>query len=331
MKETVREIMKVRDLKMHFPIRGGLFSRVVGNVYAVDGVSFDLYEGETLGIVGESGCGKSTLGRAMLRLYEPTSGQVEFDGEDLTEKPIKELKSVRRNLQMIFQDPFSSLDPRMSVERILTEPFRLHNVGQRKEQVAKAVELLKLVGLKEEDLKKYPHEFSGGQRQRIGIARALALNPKVVVADEPIAALDVSIQAQVLNLMARLKKQFNLTYVFISHDLSVVKYFSDRVAVMYLGKIVELTTAEKIYSKPMHPYTRALMSAILHADPSQKVQHEILEGDVPSPINPPSGCTFHTRCRYATDLCKQSIPTLTEKGTSEESHLVSCHLVDEIN
>lgn len=330
----MKPLLSVRNLKMHFPIFGGMFSKVVAKVHAVDDVSFDLYEGETLGLVGESGCGKSTLGRAVLRLYEPTAGTIEFDGSDLAGKSHQELKPLRRNMQMIFQDPFSSLDPRMSVERILTEPFRLHSVGTREEQVKRAGELLKMVGLKEEDLKKYPHEFSGGQRQRIGIARAIALNPKVIVADEPIAALDVSIQAQVLNLLSDLKKKFKLTYIFISHDLSVVKYFSDRVAVMYLGKIVELTTSDRIYSEPLHPYTRALMSAILHGDPAKKVQHEVLQGDVPSPINPPSGCTFHPRCRFATDKCKTEVPVLREMnrdfGGGGESHTVSCHYAEKL-
>ena len=325
-----KSLLKVENLKTHFPIRKGLLSKIKSYVHAVDGVSLEVKEGETLGLVGESGCGKSTLGRTIIKLYDPTDGRVEFEGQDLAHLNDKEIKPLRRDMQMIFQDPFSSLDPRMSVERIVTEPFRLHGELTREERIERAAELLELVGLKRADLKKYPHEFSGGQRQRIGIARALALNPKLVIADEPIAALDVSIQAQVLNLMSELKKKFNLTYVFISHDLAVVKYFSDRVAVMYLGKIVELTTSDKIYTEALHPYTRALMSAILHPDPSKKVQHQVLEGDVPSPIYRPSGCHFHPRCPYATDLCKTQEPSLREFSQDDVSHTVSCHRVEEL-
>ena len=322
--------LEVKDLKMHFPIHGGILGRQVAKVSAVDGVSLTLKKGETLGIVGESGCGKSTLGRAILRLYEPTAGSVSFQGQQILELTPEELKKTRRQMQMIFQDPFASLDPRMTIEKIVTEPYRLHPDGEKQKQQEKALELLKLVGLKAEDLKKYPHEFSGGQRQRIGIARAIALNPELIIADEPVAALDVSIQAQVLNLLNDLKKKFQLTYIFISHDLSVVKYFSDRVAVMYLGRVVEITSAKAIYAKPQHPYTRALMSAILDGDPSTHSQREILEGDVPSPVRPPSGCAFHPRCRYATDRCKQEAPVLREFSDSEgETHQVSCHRVGE--
>ena len=323
-------ILTVRNLKTHFPVYGGLLSQQVGAVRAVDGVSFELYPGETLGLVGESGCGKSTLGRTIIKLYDPTEGEIEFCGEKIANKNHLEMKPLRRNLQMIFQDPFSSLDPRMSVEGIVTEPFRLHGIGNREEWASRALDLLKMVGLKEEDLRKYPHEFSGGQRQRIGIARAIALNPKVIIADEPIAALDVSIQAQMLNLLSDLKKKFNLTYIFISHDLSVVKYFSDRVAVMYLGKIVEITTSDRIYANPMHPYTKALMSAIPHGDPDHKVKHEVLQGDVPSPLKPPSGCAFHPRCKYAVDRCRTEVPVLRDME-KKEMHQVSCHLVEKIN
>lgn len=325
------EILKIENLKTHFPIRGGIFSHVVAHLKAVDGISLTVQKGETLGVVGESGCGKSTLGRTILRLYNPTGGTIVFQGQNITTASRPALRPLRRHMQMIFQDPFSSLNPRMTIERIICEPFRLHRVYDTSQQRNEAIQLLQVVGLRDDCLKKYPHELSGGQRQRVGIARAIALKPQLIIADEPIAALDVSIQSQILNLLRELKQSLQLTYLFISHDLSVVRYVSDRVAVMYLGKIVELTDASHIYENPKHPYTQALMSAIPQPDPTQTVKHETLPGDVPSAVNPPSGCAFHPRCRYAQHICTTQTPQLRNIASKTKKHWVSCHLAEEID
>ncbi|MCC7451551.1 MAG: dipeptide ABC transporter ATP-binding protein [Anaerolineae bacterium] len=320
-------LLKVRNLKKHFPISSGLLiQRQVGAVKAVDGLDFDVFKGETLGLVGESGCGKSTTGRTILQLYRPTEGSVEFEGIDLAKIKGEALRKMRRRMQMIFQDPYASLNPRMSVGRIVAEPLRVHNVGNAKEQQEKVQQLLERVGLNPYFVNRYPHEFSGGQRQRIGIARALALNPTLIVADEPISALDVSIQAQVVNLLQDLQQEFGLTYVFIAHDLSMVRHICDRVAVMYLGKIVELADAEELYTNPLHPYTQALLSAVPVPDPEveQKRQRIILKGDVPSPANPPVGCNFNTRCPVAIEVCFRDEPELREVTPG---HWVACHRV----
>ncbi|MCL4495028.1 MAG: dipeptide ABC transporter ATP-binding protein [Firmicutes bacterium] len=315
-------LMEVRDLTKYFPITGGLFSRVVGQVKAVDGVSFDLRRGETLGLVGESGCGKTTTGRAVLRLIEPTSGTIKFEGQDITKLSKREMRALRREMQIIFQDPFGSLNPRMSVGQIIEEPLVIHRVGNRKEREARVRQLLEVVGLASYHVRRYPHEFSGGQRQRIGIARAIALNPKIIVADEPVSALDVSIQSQILNLMEDLQHEFGLTYLFIAHGLNVIRHISDRVGVMYLGAMVEIASSEEIYHKPLHPYTEALFSAIPIPNPDIKRERIILQGDVPSPVNPPSGCRFHTRCPIAQEKCKVDRPILKESGPD---HWVACH------
>lgn len=305
--------------------------RQVGNVFAVNDVSFDLKEGETFGIVGESGCGKSTLGRAVVRLYEPTSGSIKYKGQDVSRLKRSELKDFRKHIQMVFQDPYASLNPRMTIKEILEEPFRLHKICSPEEMEKKSRELLELVGLRTSDIHKFPHEFSGGQRQRIGIARALALNPSIVVCDEAVSALDVSIQSQVLNLLNELQSKLGLTYIFISHDLTVVKYISDRVAVMYLGRIVEIADSEDIYERPLHPYTKALLSSVPVPDPSKKKQEEVLEGDVPSPSNPPSGCAFHTRCKYVQDECKNERPKLRRADVgSGDTHQVACHFAEKL-
>jgi oligopeptide transport system ATP-binding protein len=320
-------LMHVQDLKMHFPIRKGLFSRQVGAIKAVDGLSFDIIRGETLGLVGESGCGKSTTGRAILQLYRPTAGSVVFDGVDLVAAKGEELRRMRRRMQMIFQDPYASLNPRMTVGSIIAEPLEVHNLGgSRKERTDRVQQLLELVGLNPFFYNRFPHEFSGGQRQRIGVARSLALDPAFIVCDEPISALDVSIQAQVVNLLEDLQERFGLTYLFIAHDLSMVRHISTRVAVMYLGKIVELTTRNELYLSPLHPYTQALLSAVPVPDPvvEEKRQRIILEGDVPSPANPPRGCHFNTRCPLATDVCREVDPELREV---RPGHRVACHLV----
>ena len=305
-------LVEVRDLKKHFPIRGGVLSRVVASVKAVDGVSFAIRRGEVLGLVGESGSGKTTVGRTLLRLIEPTGGRIFFDGQDITELPREKLRPFRRRMQIIFQDPFSSLNPRMTVGDIIAEPLLIHGIGKTpKERTERVAELLKLVGLSPDHMRRYPHEFSGGQRQRIGIARALAVAPEFIVADEPVSALDVSIQAQVVNLLQDLKEELGLTLLFIAHDLAVVEYISDRVAVMYLGKVMELAPARELYRNPKHPYTEALLSAVPIPDPTVKRERIVLQGDIPSPINPPSGCVFRTRCRYALPECAQ-VPELKE-------------------
>lgn len=315
-------LMEVRDLTKYFPITGGLFSRVVGHVKAVDGVSFDLRRGETLGLVGESGCGKTTTGRAVLRLIEPTSGTIKFEGQDITHVNKQQMRALRRQMQIIFQDPFGSLNPRMSVGQIIEEPLVIHHMGSRKEREARVRELLDVVGLASYHLRRYPHEFSGGQRQRIGIARALALNPKLIVADEPVSALDVSIQSQILNLLEDLQAEFGLTYLFIAHGLNVIRHISDRVGVMYLGAMAEIASSEDIYRKPLHPYTEALFSAIPIPNPDIKRERIILQGDVPSPVNPPAGCRFHTRCPIAQEKCRIDRPILKQ---SEPDHWVACH------
>ncbi len=320
-------LIKVRNLKKHFPIRRGVFRRQVGSVFAVDGITFDIYKGETLGLVGESGCGKSTAGRTILQLFEPTAGEVYWGERNLTSLSKEELRKSRRNMQMIFQDPYASLNPRMTVGNIVSEPLRIQNIGNAASRKERVEELLSLVGLNPYFIKRFPHEFSGGQRQRIGIARALSTNPSFIVADEPISALDVSIQAQVVNLLDDLKHELGLTYLFIAHDLSMVRYISDRVAVMYLGLIVEMGVRDEVYDHPLHPYTQALLSAIPVPDVDQesKRQRIILEGDVPNPAAPPPGCRFHTRCAYATDVCRQEEPEFRNLGQTDKPHMVACH------
>jgi peptide/nickel transport system ATP-binding protein len=330
--ETQRaKLLEVKDLKMHFPIQQGFFRKVVGHVRAVDGISFFIYEGETLGLVGESGCGKTTAGRCILRAYEPTAGQVFFrrKGEmvDLLKLRPKEMKELRREMQIIFQDPFSSLNPRMTVMDIISEPLVVNGIAKGDELKLHVRQLLEAVGLRAQHMNRYPYAFSGGQRQRIGIARALALRPKLIVCDEPVSALDVSIQAQTINLLEDLQADFGLTYLFIAHDLSVVEHISDRVAVMYLGNIVELAASNELYENPRHPYTEALLSAVPTTDPDQKSHRIVLEGDVPSPAEPPSGCKFHPRCRFAKDICNQQNPEWREISTD---HWVACHLTDEL-
>ncbi|MGE7022566.1 dipeptide ABC transporter ATP-binding protein [Solibacillus cecembensis] len=319
-------LLKVNNLKKYFPIRTGMFARVTGHVKAVDDVSFEVYEGETLGIVGESGCGKSTTGRTIMRLTEPTEGKIEFDGTDLTDLSNEDMRKIRREIQMVFQDPYASLNPRHTIEKILEEPLIVHGMGDGAERKKKVMEYLKIVGLSEYHAKRYPHQFSGGQRQRVGIARALMTNPKLIIADEPVSALDVSIQAQVLNLMKQLQEDLKLTYIFIAHDLGVVRHISDRVGVMYLGRMVELATSESLYDKPLHPYTQALLSAVPIPDPEFQGDQMLLTGDIPSPSNPPSGCTFHTRCPFATEECKQKAPNLRE---IKPGHSVACHLYND--
>ncbi|MBK9945307.1 MAG: dipeptide ABC transporter ATP-binding protein [Kouleothrix sp.] len=318
------DLIQVRDLQMHFPVTKGIvFQRQVGAVKAVDGVSFSIKKGETLGLVGESGCGKSTTGRAILQLYRPTAGEVLFQGQDLVKLRGEDMRRMRRKVQMIFQDPYASLNPRMTVGDIVGEPIRVHNLRQGKAVRERVQELLQLVGLNPYFINRYPHEFSGGQRQRIGIARALAVEPEFVVCDEPVSALDVSIQAQVINLLEDLQDRLGLTYLFIAHGLSVVKHISDRVAVMYLGKVVELAEGNKLYTMPMHPYTQALLSAVPIPDPKVEKRRKriILEGDVPSPLNPPTGCYFHTRCPIVIDRCKAEEPPFVDYGSG---HFAAC-------
>lgn len=320
-----RDLIKVDGLEKYFPVRAGLFQRVVAWVQAVDDVSFTIREGETLGLVGESGCGKTTVGRSMLRLIEPSAGKVSFDGRNILELSQSELKDIRREMQIIFQDPYASLDPRVPIGESIMEGLNIHNVGTRQERFDVMLDVLHKVGLEPYHARRYPHEFSGGQRQRIGIARALTLLPKFIVCDEPVSALDVSIQSQILNILKELQSEYNLTYLFIAHNLSVVEHISDRVAVMYLGKIVELTSREELFRNPMHPYTRALISAIPIPDPHLKRKRTILKGDVPSPLNPPKGCRFHTRCPVAVEQCSQEEPPFLQITID---HWVACWLAE---
>jgi oligopeptide/dipeptide ABC transporter ATP-binding protein len=313
-------LLEVSGLKKHFTSKKGFFGKE-NLVRAVDGVSFSIREGETLGIVGESGCGKSTLGRSVLRLLEPTEGEIRFQGKDILPLKTKDMQLVRRNMQIVFQDPYASLNPRNTVRTILETPFKIHQIGTKQERTKKIEELIEKVGLTRKHLDSYPHEFSGGQRQRIGIARALTLNPKLIIADEPVSALDVSVQSQVLNLMTDLQQEYDLSYLFISHDLSVVQHISDKVAVMYLGRVVEIADAQELYSNPQHPYTKALLSAVPTADPKQKKERVILTGELPSPSNPPSGCAFHPRCPIATEQCKKEVPALV---STSKDHLAAC-------
>jgi oligopeptide transport system ATP-binding protein len=324
MSENGRPLVEVRGLKKYFPIKKGVLQREVDRVHAVDDVTLSVDEGETLGLVGESGCGKSTLGRTIVRLLEPTAGEVIFDGQDVSDFGARRLRPLRRQMQMVFQDPYASLNPRKRVGSIIGDPMKIHKVGDSRERRRRVQELLETVGLSPEHYNRFPHEFSGGQRQRIGVARALALRPRLIVADEPVSALDVSIQAQMINLLEELQDNFRLTYIFIAHDLGVVRHVSDRIAVMYLGKLVELSPAEELYSRPIMPYTEALLSAVPIPDPDLAAKREriVLEGDVPSPIHPPPACRFHPRCRYATDICKQVEPPLVDYGNG---HLAACH------
>ncbi|MBV8719222.1 MAG: dipeptide ABC transporter ATP-binding protein [Chloroflexi bacterium] len=325
-------LLEVRDLRKYFPIQRGLLRRTVGEVKAVDGVSFDLRAGETLGLVGESGCGKTTTGRLVLRALQPTAGEIHLRHADqmvdLTGLTRRQLKPYRRDMQVIFQDPFSSLSPRMTVFEIVSEPLAIHGIGDAAARRARVRELMECVGLRVEHMSRYPHAFSGGQRQRIGIARALALQPRLIVCDEPVSALDVSIQAQVINLLKDLQSSFGLSYLFIAHDLSVVEHLSDRVAVMYLGRIVELAPADELYRRPGHPYTEALLSAIPASHPKQKRERIVLSGDVPNPADPPTGCHFHPRCRYAREICRTDAPPLRELAPG---HVAACHFADELN
>lgn len=324
-KKMNEPLLQVKDLKKHFPITGGVLSKQIGEVKAVDGLSFFVNKGETLGLVGESGCGKSTTGRLLLRLLEPSAGSVLFENEDITRLSNNEMRKLRREIQMIFQDPYASLNPRHTVGKILEEPLIVHGIGTKAERKKKVREMLEVVGLSGYHASRYPHQFSGGQRQRIGIAKALMTNPKLIVADEPVSALDVSIQSQVLNLLEDLQKEFDLTYVFIAHDLGVVRHISDRVGVMYLGRLIELTDSERLYDKPLHPYTRGLLDAVPIPDPDYVRESIEISGEIPSPSNPPTGCAFHTRCDECMEICKVSRPEFREV---EPGHFVACHLYE---
>ncbi|MBC5825418.1 MAG: dipeptide ABC transporter ATP-binding protein [Candidatus Eremiobacteraeota bacterium] len=321
-------LIELQNVKKYFPIMAGVFSRHIADVKAVDGVSFAIKAGETLGLVGESGSGKTTVGRCILRLLEPTSGEIFFEGRDITKLGRQEMRGLRREMQIIFQDPYASLNPRMNVGDIVAEPLHIHKLARGKDVEARVNDLLRTVGLSPYHANRYPHEFSGGQRQRIGVARALAVNPKFIVADEPVSALDVSIQAQVVNLLQDLQEKFGLTYLFIAHDLSVVRHISDRVAVMYVGAIMELADREELYERPLHPYTQSLLSAIPIPDPRAEIRREriILQGDIPSPVNPPSGCRFHTRCPIAFERCRLEVPAFANYG----GHYVACHAVEQL-
>ncbi len=326
--ETGKELVKISGLKKHFPIRKGFFNRQVGAVRALDGIDLTIREGETLGLVGESGCGKSTLGRVVLRLLPATAGSVTFEGKNVLAASEKEMKAFRRDMQIVFQNPYASLDPRMTIRQIVQEPLEVHQTASGSDLRDRVLNLLDLVGLAKEMADRYPHEFSGGQRQRVGIARALALRPKLIVADEPVSALDVSVQAQILNLLIQLKSEFKLTYLFIAHNLDVVRYISDRIAVMYLGRIVELGECDEVYNQPLHPYSKALISAAPVPDPNfDRSNRMLLPGDLPSPANPPSGCRFHTRCPMARDKCKVDDPELRE---ITPSHFSACHFAEEL-
>jgi len=315
-------LLEVKHLKKHFPIKGGVFSKTIGYVYAVDDINFTLEKGETLGLVGESGCGKSTTGRTILRLIEPTDGAIYFEGQDITALDKSAMRALRREMQIIFQDPYASLNPRMTVGSIIGEPLEIHKIAKGSEKQERVASLLQKVGLRAEDMRKYPHEFSGGQRQRIGIARALALNPKLIVCDEPVSALDVSIQAQVINLLEDLQAEFGLSYLFIAHNLNVVEHISNRVAVMYVGRIVELAETDEIFSAPKHPYTAALLSAVPEPDPRTRSRRVVLEGEVANPASPPAGCYFHPRCPYAIEVCRTQAPAWQEISPG---HFVGCH------
>lgn len=323
---TEKALLEVENLQQYFPIKGGFFGRTVNHVKAVDDVTFNIREGETVSVVGESGCGKSTTGRAILRLDEPTNGKVTFHGKDILSLSKNEMRKMRSEMQIIFQDPYASLNPRKTVRQTLVEAMEIQKIGSRKERVKRAIELMETVGLQKHQLDRFPHEFSGGQRQRIGIARALAVNPKLIICDEAVSALDVSIQAQVLNLLQKLQDEMGLTYLFIAHDLGVVRHISDRIIVMYLGKIVEMGETKSIFENPQHPYTKALLSAIPVPDPTLEKERIFLRGDVPSPIDPPQGCRFHTRCPFATEKCQTEVPVLEAKDAIfEGNHEVACH------
>ena len=324
---TAERFLEINNLKKYFPVKAGIFRKTVNNVKAVDDVSFSIKQGETLGLVGESGCGKSTTGRSILRLFDVTDGEVLFEGKDILSLNKRELREMRKEMQIIFQDPYASLNPRMKVKNIVEEPLVIHNIGDNKEERMERVkEIFDSVGLGEEHMDHYPHEFSGGQRQRVGVARALAVDPKLIIADEPVSALDVSIQAQVINMLQDLQNEFGLTYLFIAHDLSVVKHISNRIAVMYLGKIVELTDKKELFKNPQHPYTKALLSAIPVPDPTIDKDRILLKGDVPSPVDPPSGCRFHPRCPQAMDICSKEDPEFKDYG---DGHFAACHLVEQ--